>query len=100
MNNTQYNNAGELQGIIISKHDSNFMEAVVNAIEIIDSHPHYLAYIFQDKNRITISQESGNIVSIRIKHIELISINDDSIHIMCGIYSVAIQYAEPQFIIY
>ena len=98
--NTTYNEANEIQGIIISKEDSNFMESIVNLIEIIDSHPHYLAHMFSNKTRINISQESGNIVSIQIKHIELISIAEESIHIMCGNYSVAIEFEKPQFIIY
>jgi hypothetical protein len=98
--NTTYNNAGELQGIIISKQDLNFMEALTNAIDIIDSHPHYCAYFLCDKTRISISQESGNIVSIRIQHIEFISIEEENIHIMCGQQNIAIEFNKPAFIIY
>ena len=100
MNTTQYNNAGELQGIIISKHDSNFMDALANTIEIINSHPHYCAYFLCDKTRISISQESGNIVSIRVENLQFINIYDESIHIECGQFSVAIEFAKPAFIIY
>ena len=100
MNTTQYNKAGELQGIIISKHDSNFMDALANAIEIINSHPHYCAYFLCDRTRISISQESGNIVSIRVENLQFINVYDESIYILCEQMAVCINYARPEFIIY
>jgi hypothetical protein len=97
--NTKYNEAGEMQGILISKNDENFSQSLISMVETLNEHPFYISY-FIDDYRISISQESGNIVSLQIKHIEFISICVTSIHIMCGNYSVAIEFEKPQFIIY
>jgi hypothetical protein len=98
--NTTYNNAGELQGIIIRKQDSNFNEALINAVDIINSHPHYCAYFLCDKTRISISQESGNIVSIRVENLQFINVYEENIFFLCEQMAVCINYARPEFIIY
>lgn len=100
--NTTFNNAGDLQGIIISKHDSNFMEAVVNAIEIIDSHPNYTAWVSTISDRIAISKRVGNndIVSIKIPNINHINVEEEIITIVCETYAVSISFSEPTFITY
>ena len=97
--NTTYNKSGDIQGVVISKHETDFNAALIGLIETIDEHQFYSAHFLND-NRIMIGQEDGNIVSIQIKYIEFISIDDDSIHIMCGQFSVAIEFAKAAFIIY
>jgi hypothetical protein len=100
MNTTHYNTAGELQGIIISKDDLNFQEAIVNAMEIIDSHPEYNAHVMSIAKRIFIGKKHGNdVVSIQIANIDYIQVTEEAILISCNRYDVAIQFSEPTFII-
>lgn len=97
--NTTFNKAGEMQGILISKTDENFRQSLISMILTLNEHPFYIAY-FIDDNRFSISQENGNIFSMRIKYIEFISIEEESIHIMAKQHSIAIEFNKPAFIIY
>jgi hypothetical protein len=97
---TTYNNAGEVQGIIISKNDENFEQYLLSMVSTIDEHPFYRCYFSENTDRILISQESGNIASIKIKHVLLISIEEESIRIMCKEHSISIEFDKPAFIIY
>lgn len=100
MNKTTFNHAGELQGIIISKHDSNFEEAIANAMDIIDSHPLYNAHVMTIAKRIFIGKKHGNdVVSIRIANIDYLQVTEEAILISCNTYDVAIQFSEATFII-
>lgn len=97
----QYNTAGEMQGISCKNTDSNFTQAIAQAMEIVNEHPFYFTSELKENRGFIIGKLIGDdSVVLRTKQITEIEITEERIFFQGEKFCLAIFFHKPQFIIH